>query len=153
MTALAARLDPCVNWFKLLARTKGRVLWLFPIALLGAYLCSLAGVNPVGGFFERRSELQANAPLLAEARALNLDYEQVLAKPEAYAGKPVVWCVNLPAANVSYVSGRPSWPVALSGSEEYRLNGEGSGHHCMNVLAVIAGSERGLILLRPIEKL
>jgi hypothetical protein len=153
MTALAARLDPCVNWFKLLVRTRGRVLWLFPAALAAVYLWSLAGGNPIGGFFERRAELRANAPLLAEARALNLDYEQVLAKPASYAGKPVLWCVTTYAPDTSYVLGRPGWRVALNGSfDEYKTSGN-SGGHCLDVLAVITGFERGLIQLRPVEKL
>ena len=153
MTALAARLDPCVNWFKLVARTKGRILWLFPLALFVGYLCALSLGNPISGFLERRQELHTNASLLAEARGLNLGYEKVLAQPEAFAGKPVVWCVTTPVANASYVSGRPAWPVALNGSfEEYKTNGVASGGGCIDVLAVITGFEHGLIQLRPVEK-
>ncbi len=153
MTALAARLDPCVNWFKLLARTKGRVLWLFPALLLAGYLASLRAGDVAGGFLDRFHERSVNAPLLARARALNLDYETVAAAPRSYVGKPVVWCVDTPAANASYVSSRPSWPVALNGSfDEYRTN-SGTGSYCFNVLAVITGFEHGLIQLRPVEKL
>jgi hypothetical protein len=152
MTALAARLDPCVNWFKLVARTRGRILWLFPAAMIAGYLGALALGTPIGGFLERRQELRANASLLSEARVLNLDYERVQAQPQAFAGKPVVWCVTTPATNLSYVSGRPAWPVALNGPvSEYGTTG-GSGGHCVDVLAVIAGFEHGLIQLRPIEK-
>ncbi|MFI5348954.1 MAG: hypothetical protein ACHQ2Z_05380 [Elusimicrobiota bacterium] len=72
MTAWAARLDPCVNWFKLLARSKGRILWLFPALLLAGYLASLLGSNPIDNFRAHSSMRRANAPLLAEARGLNL---------------------------------------------------------------------------------
>jgi hypothetical protein len=154
MTELAARLDPCVNWFKLLARTKGRILWLFPALLLAGYLASLRFGDAASGFLDRFHERSSNAPLLAEARGLNLGYERVLAEPKSYVGKPVVWCVDTPAVNVSYVAGRPGWPVALNGSyDEYRTNGGGSASYCFKVLAVITGFERGLIQLRPVEKL
>ena len=153
MTAIAARLDPCVNWFKLLARTKGRILWFFPALLLAGYLASLRYGDVGAGFLERSRERDANAPLLAEARALDLNYEKVLAEPRAYTGKPIVWCVTTFAPNVSYVAGRPAWPVALNGSfDEYRTMGD-SGGHCLDVLAVITGFERGLIQLKPVEKL
>jgi hypothetical protein len=150
MTGLAARLDPCVNWFKLLSRTKGRILWLFPALLLAGYLVSLRYGDAAVGFWERFRERDSNAPLLTEARALDLDYERVLAKPEAYVGKPVVWCVDTPSANASYVAGRPAWPVALHGEyEEYRTN----PGHCLSVLAVITGFESGQIQLRAVERL
>jgi len=50
LSGFAARLDPCVNWFKLLAATRGRILWIFPIVLLGAYLGALSQYNPIGDF-------------------------------------------------------------------------------------------------------
>jgi hypothetical protein len=146
MTAIAVRLDPCVNWFKLLARTKGRILWAFPLLLLAGYLIALSAGNPIGGFFERRAESREHAALLSEARALNLDYETVLARPQVYLGKPVLWCIDRPSSDLSYVSGRPAWPVALSGPYEY------VGGRCRDTLAVITGSESGLIRLRPVER-
>jgi hypothetical protein len=153
MNRLAARLDPCVNWFKLLARTKGRILWVFPALLLVGYLVSLRVGDVGAGFLDRFHERSSNAPLLADARRLNLDYEQVAAKPRDFVGKPVVWCVNTPSAGHSYVAGRPAWPVALNGSfEEYRTN-SGTASYCWNVLAVVTGYEGGLIQLRPVERL
>jgi hypothetical protein len=41
MTALARRLDPCVNWFNLLYRTKGRILWIFPALLFVGYMLAM----------------------------------------------------------------------------------------------------------------
>ncbi len=155
MTALAARLDPCANWFKLLARTKGRILWLFPIALLCAYLAALSRTegHPFSGFIERRSESRANAPLLAQARGLNLDYEQVLAKPEAFAGKPVVWCVASGDGRSGFVSTRQIWPIIWTVPSDDLKSEIGSHGWCWNVLAVIEGTERGVVQLRPVERL
>ena len=84
-----------------------------------------------------------------------MTYEQVLAQPSAYVGKPVVWCLNTPPEGNSFVSSRQGWPVALSGSrEEYMTtNNGGSAGYCFDVLAVIAGFERGVIQLRPVEKI
>ena len=151
---LVARLDPCVNWFKLLARTKGRILWIFPALLFVGYLVALHGGSPAVDFLDLLRQRNSNSSLLTEARSLNLDYEQVLANPRAYVGKPVAWCVST-RQDGSYVSDRPAWPVALKGPfdfEEYRSDHDET-NHCLDVLAVIAGFERGLIQLHPLERL
>ena len=72
MGDLASRLDPCVNWFKLLVRTKGRILWLFPALLLAGCVLAVAYGSPLSGFVDRFNQRRLNAPLLAEARGLNL---------------------------------------------------------------------------------
>ena len=154
MTTLIQRLDPCAAWFRALARTRGAILWIFPVLLLGAYLGSLQPGSVLLGFKSRLSQRWENRPLLAEARRLNLDYEQVLAKPVAYVGKPVVWCVDTPAKDHSFVAGRPGWVVALTGrSEDYTTMAAASGGYCLNLLAVIDGFERGVVRLRPVERL
>jgi hypothetical protein len=153
MIALAARLDPCVNWFRLLARTKGRILWIFPAALMVGYLLALSTSAPLNHFLDRLGARRINAPLLAQARSLRLDYEKAAADPKAAVGKPVVWCVDMPASDTAYVSGRPSWPVAFNASfDDYRTNSS-SGGYCRTVLAVITGFEKGLLQLRPVEQL
>lgn len=153
MNDLARRLDPCANWFRLLARTKGRILWVFPVGLLAAYLGVLSRGRLLSDLMDRFHQRGANAPLLAEARSLDLDYEAVAARPAAFVGKPVVWCVDTPSAGRSYVSGRPSWPVALNAPfEDYRTNPT-TGGYCYKVLAVVTGFQDGLIQLRAVEKL
>lgn len=147
-----ARFDPCVNWFRVVARTKGRILWIFPTVLLAAYIGALWRGTPLRDLQAYFHQRRANAPLLTEARALKIDYEQVLAKPAAYVGKPVVWCIDTPVTGNSYVSGRASWAVALNGASGDYLTNSGSAGYCWNVLAVVTGFENGRVQLRPVEK-
>ncbi|MFI5346248.1 MAG: hypothetical protein ACHQ51_07730 [Elusimicrobiota bacterium] len=150
MNAIARRLDPCANWFRLVSRTHGRILWLFPALLFVGWLAAVRENLLTPDWMKEHYIYDVNAPLSRQARELNLDYEAVLVKPGDFIGKPVVWCVDTPAAKSSYVSGRPSWPVALNGEYDvYRTN----PGHCLNVLAVITGFENGLIQLRPVERL
>lgn len=153
MTALARRLDPCVNWFKLLARTQGRVLWLFPALLLAGYVASVRWPEALGGLGWRLSSRVANGPLLDEARRLGLDYDHVAADPAAAVGKPVVWCVSSNDGEHGAVDGKPAMSVVWTYPSELLKTNGGSHGYCWKELAVVTGVDRGAVLLRPVERL
>ncbi|MFI5360779.1 MAG: hypothetical protein ACHQ49_02315 [Elusimicrobiota bacterium] len=153
MTGIAARLDPCLNWFRVLARTRGRILWIFPALLLVGYVVALRHGDPIGGFFYRFSEKNTNTPLLRQARELNLGYEQVVAKPQDYVGKPVVWCVASGDGRSGFVATRQTWPIAWTDPSDKLKTDIGSHGWCWNMLAVIEGVEQGIVKLRPVERI
>lgn len=136
MRDLARRLDPCVNWFRLLARTKGRILWVFPAALALAFLW----VTPWGDVvwnFNSNALPKADAALVAEARRLNLSYETVAANPRAHAGRPVIWCLSQDEGR-TYVDGRTGWLVEIAGPVPKAASWRGS--RCLSIVAVIEES-------------
>lgn len=56
--------------------------------------------------------------VLAEAKALDLDYDTVSANPAAYAGKPVLWClVKQAGTQRPFVDGNMAWMVNLEGGD------------------------------------
>lgn len=154
MTALARRLDPCVNWFKLLARTQGRILWLFPALLLTAYLATLDWGGVGMNLRDRLGTVSVNSSLRAEARRLDLDFDRVVADPAAAVGKPVVWCVDSFDGRTGFVNGRQSelvvWTVP---SPDELKSSPGVKGYCLKTLAVVTGVERGVPQLRLVEKL
>jgi len=152
MKNLAQRLDPCVNWFRLLARTKGRILWVFPAVLFVGFVIAVRGNHPLLSFLERRDIRKANSPLWAEAKRLDLGYEQVRADPAAMVGKPVVWCINTPA-EVSYVAFRPEWSVVWTNRTQGERTNSGTASYCLKTLAVVEGVDRGAVRLRFVERL
>jgi hypothetical protein len=154
MTAIARRLDPCLNWFRVLSKTQGRILWIFPAALLAGYLLAVTREgNPADGFLYRFSQNRVNAPLLREARGLNLSYARAAADPAAAAGKPVVWCVNGETADAGFVDSRQTQLASWTPPSDELKMGRGSNGYCWNVLAVVQGVERGVVKLRIVERL
>lgn len=153
MTAIARRLDPCVNWFKLLARTQGRVLWLFPALLAFGWLASVYWADALDGLSWRLSDRSANAALRAEARRLGLDFDRVVADPAAATGKPVAWCVSSNDGEHGSVDEKAAMPVVWSQPSELLKTNNGSHGYCWKELAVVVGVDRGAVVLRPVERL
>ena len=153
MTAIVRRLDPCVNWFRLLARTNGRILWLFPALLLAGYLVSVRWPEAFGGLAWRLSDRSMNSALLSEARRLGLDYDRVAADPAAAAGKPVAWCVSSNDGEHGMVDEKAVMPVVWTRPSELLKTNNGSHGYCWKELAVVVGVDRGAVLLRPVERL
>ncbi len=150
MIRIFRRLDPCANWFKLLAKTRGRILWLFPAGLLALYLISMIPYLDVLSSFRLRSP---NASMLAQARRLGLDFDRVVSEPAAAVGKPVVWCVSSNNGEHGFVNGNPSLPVVWAHPSAQLQTNDGSHGHCLKELAVVEGFDRGAVLLRPVERL
>lgn len=153
MTAIARRLDPCVNWFRLLARTNGRVLWAFPAALLVLYLLSTNWGTAGLGFQEVFAGRHMNAAMLSEARRLDLSYDRVVADPAAAAGKPVAWCVDSFDGKAGFVEGRQTEPVVWAYPSQDLKSSPGAYGYCLKTLSVVVGVERGVPQLRLVEKL
>ncbi|MBI3563818.1 MAG: hypothetical protein HY079_01320 [Elusimicrobia bacterium] len=153
MTAIARRLDPCVNWFKLLARTNGRILWLFPALLLAGYVASVRWPEALGGLGWSLSARSSNAPLLSEARRLGLGYGAVLDAPAAAIGKPVAWCVDSFDGRMGFVDGRQTAPVEWTVPSADLKSSPGAYGYCLKTLSVVTGVERGVPQLRFVEKL
>lgn len=56
--------------------------------------------------------------VLAEAKALGLDYDAVSTNPAAHAGKPVFWClVKQTGMDRPFVDGNMSWVVSMDGGQ------------------------------------
>lgn len=158
MTALtlARRLDPCVAWFRVHARTRGAIMWAFPGLLLGGWLGAVFGPEgmPLHGPFELRASRLANAPLLSEARRLGLTHDTVTADPAAALGKPVAWCVGSVDGERGRVGNRAIWPVLWSArSPELRTNIGGSAGYCFETLAIVEAVQSGVVRLRLVQKL
>ncbi len=153
MTVLAARLDPCVNWFKWIARMRRHIFLILSAALLAGYIASLSRTNWVGGLRTQAVLREANAPLLAEARRLNLDFDRVVADPDFAVGKPVVWCVDSHDGRTGFVASRQNWPVVWRDPSDTLQTNNGSYAYCWSFLAVVEGVDRGVVKLRPVERL
>lgn len=83
----------------------------------------------------------ADPALLAEAKKLALDYETVAAAPQAYAGKPVAWCITEEySTKRTMVRSNGGWIVNLTGSP---LPGVYNARmsHCVEMLAAIEKSD------------
>lgn len=88
--------------------------------------------------------------MTAEAKRLDLGYDQIVSSPEQFIGKFVVWCVDHPATNVSYLAGRPAQPLVWDYAQEVPLNSPTSGGRCTTVLATVEGVQREGVRLRYI---
>jgi hypothetical protein len=153
MTALAARLDPCVNWFKLVARTRGRILWAFPAALFVGYLVSVNWPGAFAALASSRDDRSANVSDLTEARRLDLGYGAVLANPAAAVGKPVTWCVDSFDGAHGFVQSRQTDLVLWTNPSPELKSDPGAYGYCVKTLAVVEGVEAGVVRLRLLEKL
>lgn len=116
--------------------------------LLGAaFLRVMPVMELVDGFGRRRAERNGLAGFIAQAKREPVDYDAARADPGAFKGRPVVWCVDHPAAGVSYLSGRPSQPLAWSDEVRLPKNSPTTGGRCDLVVATIEGASReGLVL-------
>lgn len=132
-----------------MARTRGRILWVFPAALALAFAVS----TPWGDVFRNfhSNELpKADAVLVLEARRLALDYETVAARPRAYVGRPVIWCLGKDEGR-TYVAGRTGWVVEIAGPVPQANSWRGS--RCANVVAVIEESVPPIVRLGYLGRL
>ncbi|MCX5796465.1 MAG: hypothetical protein NTY77_13310 [Elusimicrobia bacterium] len=118
----------------------------FVLGVLVGILIALLPWEPVfvwlAGRFDlaraRHEEQKSLSPQAALAYRLDLTYEQVAAKPQDFVGKPVVWCVDHPDPNVSFLEGRPSQPLVWSNDEAVLRTGPKG--HCTRMLAVVEGA-------------
>lgn len=104
------------------------------------------------GFLNLRRSRKTLAPMAREAERLNLGYDQIASSPQEFAGKFVVWCVDHPAPNVSYLAGKPSQPLVWENDQDLPRNSPTSGGRCTEVLAAVEGLRREGILLRYIGR-
>ena len=136
MTALVARLDPCVNWMKLVSSTHGRILWIFPAVLVGGYLWSVNWGDALSGLSEQRFHRAANSSLLGEARRLGLGFEAVISNPAQAIGKPVMWCVSSKDGEHGFVDEKATMPVVWMLPSENLRTSLGSYGYCWKELAI-----------------
>jgi hypothetical protein len=109
-------------WRKALRSSKLRALG----AVLAA--AALAAVIPwrrIGAdFLERRAQREAIAASLAEARAANISFPQVVVGHPDYLGKAVYWDVTTTSMTVTYAAGytagRPGWPIVWRNPQKVR---------------------------------
>ena len=88
----------------------------------------------------RHVEQKSLSLQVALADRLRISYEQVAARPQDFAGKPVAWCVDHPdAGEHAYLEGRPSQLLAFSNWRALPTTG-GRGGHCVKMLAVVEPS-------------
>ncbi len=153
MSAITARLDPCVNWMKLLSRTHGRILWAFPVLLIAGYMWSVNWGDAFSGISRQKSVRDAHSPLLSEARRLGLTFNDVLAHPQIAIGRPVTWCVSSKDGQTGFVDEKATMPVVWAYPSEDLRTFLGTHGYCQKELSIIEGLDRGAVLLRPIEKL
>lgn len=87
--------------------------------------------------------------LLAEAKALDLDYIAVAAAPHEYAGKPVYWCLMRDMVTRGIVvDGNVSQPVRIGGGEFGHENPTARMGRCYMTLAVIEADKTPGVQLR-----
>lgn len=101
--------EPLVDFKRL------RLFVVYPaLGLLGLWFCYLWLVPAFYGLtvaMGRKAEL---SPLLKQAKAARLDYEQVLAAPAASEGKPVIWCVRNRSEHDVTVEGKDNKRLVVS---------------------------------------
>ena len=61
-----------------------------------------------------------------------------LVSDPAFAGKPVVWCVDHPDPGVSFLEGRPSQPLVWSNDSAVLRTGPKG--HCSKMVAIVEGA-------------
>ncbi len=115
------------------------------------FLAVFLKVMPIPALLEgwsgRRAERAALAEAISRARREPVDYEAARAEPEAFRGRPVVWCVDHPAAGFSYLAGRPDRPLAWTDESRLPKNSPTTGGRCDWVVAAVQGaSPKGLLL-------
>ncbi|MBI5241114.1 MAG: hypothetical protein HY926_11625 [Elusimicrobia bacterium] len=86
----------------------------------------------------RHDEKSSLSAVVRDAQRLGITYDQVAAKPQDYAGKPVHWCVDHPDPKVSFLEGRPSQPLVWSNDEAVLRTGPNG--HCTMMLATVEGA-------------
>ena len=94
------------------SRSNKVALAVIAAALLALVFLQTRGVQLASDFGQHRSQIHMLRPLVARARREPVVYEQALKDPAAFAGRPVVWCVDHLSKDVSYVDGQPAHPVA-----------------------------------------
>lgn len=112
-----------------------------------AFLKVIPVLEIVEGARRRHAEKSALQTYISRAKSEPVEYDAARADPSAFKGRPVVWCVDHPAAGFSYLAGRPDRP--LSWSDETRLpkNSPTTGGRCDLVVATVeASSPKGLLL-------
>lgn len=143
-----------MEWLQRLAEKQVRILWFIPFGLFCVFLGSQPFPdNPLRGFVLRSQEHSVNAPLLAQARQLNLEYGQVLSDLKQFTGKPVVWCVDSFDGQTGFVGGRQSQAIVWT-EPSPALKSEPASHgYCLKMLSVVVGGNQVSVSLRPVEQL
>lgn len=122
---------------------------VIPGVLLILVFLQIRWVQVASNFGERRSQIHMLRPLVERARREPVTYEQALAAPTAFAGRPVVWCVDHPSTGASFLDGRPlSWVNDGDAEKNLPTNGPTTGGRCTTVVAVIEGAKTGKLALR-----
>ena len=96
----------------------------------------------------RHEERKVLSPQVELAYRLKLTYDQVMARPQDFIDKPVVWCVDHPDLGVSFLEGRPSQPLIWSNDPAVLRTGPKG--HCSKMLASVEGAGPTGVRLRYI---
>ena len=136
------------------SRSNKVALAVIAAALLALVFLQTRGVQLASDFGQHRSQIHMLRPLVARARREPVVYEQALKDPAAFAGRPVVWCVDHLSKDVSYVDGQPAHPVAwVNEAEVPDTQGPTTGGRCATVAAVVEGAQPGKVSLRYVGSL
>src|SRR3989339_891224 len=81
----------------------------------GIVVCMWAVIVLLPSFQCRKDQDKAIQPLMNEAEKLDISYEEVIASPVKYIGKPVVWCVQNRGPGKVFHRGSDAQPLASDG--------------------------------------
>jgi hypothetical protein len=109
-------------------------------AVSGALIGSLPLDRWVSELGEKQASVESIEPLVHEAKMWPMTYET------AEAGRPVVWCVDHPTRDDSYLEGRPSDRIFWTNADSVPINSLPRGR-CIRVVAMVEGRKpQGVVL-------
>ena len=107
---------------------------LLAAALLGTLVIWTMNLAP--RFKTRMGRKAAIAPMIKEAKELNITYESALAAPTKAVGKPALWCLRKGTGDLSYYNGNEQQTVHIT--NQRRMPQNGSTHQsCTEALLTI----------------
>jgi len=121
--------EPVFRWFKIIAASVLIVLAALPLIAL---------------ILEHGKKTAPYAPLLSEAKELDLDFDQAVKDPDKYIGKPVVWCVQNRSKNEVFYRGDLNRRITVFNHEQMPLVPGSKHSSCSPMLLQIKGVRKTL---------
>lgn len=125
-------------------------------AALGAAIVVVWLISLYPAFMQQRRIISGLQPQLKEAKKLNLDYDTVLAAPEKYRDKDVLWCVQTGQEGAAFYKGDLSRRLFVKNHPAMPAVYSSKHANCADMLLKVESAQKlgstGVVTVRYVHK-